>query len=327
MKLRRIIAILCAFSLMFCLAACSGDKEDEGNTLTVAYQYGISYAPLMVVMEQKLIEKNYGEEIEIEWLQLSSGAAINEAFAAGDVDVAAMGIAPAITGVMNGIPYKICSNVSAQPHKIMTTSDTIKALADIDEEQIALVNIGSIQHILLAMACEKELGDARALDDNIAAMSHPDGMTSLLSGSVSIHLTTAPYIQQELAAEEKEVSTLYDIADVWAEGNSFIVGLASTQLHDSNPELYNAVCKAFEESMTYINENREEAAALLAKMQGCTTEEMLDWLSDPACIYDSTPKGVMEMADFMAEHSFIANGPSALSDVAYDNVVSMENAS
>ena len=124
------------------LAACGGgDETADGKTkLTIAHQYGIAYAPLEVMKQQKLIEKHY-DGVEVEWSTLNSGSAINEGFLSGDIDVGAMGVAPAITGVTSGVPYKICSNMSAQPHKIMTNNPNIKSLKDITDEKIALVNI------------------------------------------------------------------------------------------------------------------------------------------------------------------------------------------
>ena len=153
----------------------------------------MAYAPLEIMKQQKLIEKHY-DGVEVEWSTLNSGSAINEGFISGDIDVGAMGVGPAVTGVTSGVPYKICSNMSAQPHKIMTNNPNIKSLKDITDEKIALVNVGSFQHILLAMAAKEQLGDAHALDENISAMSHPDGMTALLSGSVDCQLTTSPYV-------------------------------------------------------------------------------------------------------------------------------------
>ena len=73
----------------------------------------------------------------------------------------------------------------------------------------------------LAMAAEEQLGDAHALDNNIVAMAHPDGMTSLLSGSVECHLTTSPYVFKE--AEEDGIYEVEGLESVWPDGNSFIV--------------------------------------------------------------------------------------------------------
>ena len=258
--------------------------------------------------------------MEVEWSTLNSGSAINEGFASGDIDVGGMGVAPAITGVTSGVPYKIASNMSAQPHRIMTNDDSIQTLSDITDEKIALVNIGSIQHVLLAMAAEEQLGDAHALDNNIVAMAHPDGMSSLLSGSVECHLTTSPYVYKEAA--EEGIHEVEALESVWPDGNSFILMMASTDLYENDPELYQAVLSALEEAITWINENKEEAAEMLCEAEDVDAATMLEWLNDPACVYSTETKGVMDMANFMAENDFLENeGPSSMSDLAFDNVV------
>lgn len=316
-NVKRIIAAVLVVALaLMSMAACGGKAEDD--TLTIAHQYGMAYAPLQVMKEQKLIEKHYNGEVTVEWSTLNSGSAINEGFASGDIDVGAMGLGPAITAVTSGIPAKICSNMSAQPHKIMTNNSEIKTLKDVGSKHIALVNIGSFQHILLAMAAEEQLGDAHALDNNIVAMSHPDGMSSLISGSVELQLTTSPYTFKEEAEGMTEVEAL---ESVWPEGNSFIVALASTKLYEENPELYEAVVAALAEAIQWINDNKEEAAEMLCENEGVDAETMLEWLNNPACTYSTEAKGIMDFADFMAEHDFLENdGPESLSDLAFDNV-------
>jgi len=314
------LTVAVVMALCFGLSGCGGSSGDgETAELTIAYQYGMAYAPLEIMQEQNLIEENYDGDVEIEWSVLSSGSTINEGFASGSIDVAAMGVAPAITGVTSGIPYKICSNVSAQPHMLLTNDSSIETLADIDSEKIALVNIGSIQHILLAMAAEEQLGDAHALDDNIVAMSHPDGMTALLAGSVDCQLTTSPYVFKEL--EEDGISEVDALQDVWPDGNSFIVAVASTTLEEENPELYEAVVQAFADAIDYINDNKEEVAELLCENEDVDAETMLSWLNDPACVYSTETKGIMDMAEFMSANDFLENdGPESFSDLVFDNV-------
>ena len=319
-KTKKLAAVLAAVLMMTGIAACGGggDAEDGAATLTIAHQYGMAYAPLQVMKEQGLIEKNYEGEVNVEWSTLNSGAAINEGFLSGDIDVGAMGVAPAVTGITSGVPYKICSNMSAQPHKIMTNDKSIKTLKDIGDEQIALVNVGSIQHILLAMAAEEQLGDAHAMDNNIAAMAHPDGYTALISGSVKCQLTTSPYTFKEEAEGMTEVEALQS---VWPEGNSFIVAVASTELKEENPELYDAVVAALAEAIDWINNNKEEAAAMLCENEGVDAETMLTWLNDPACVFTTETKGIMDMATFMEENDFLENeGPSSIEDLVFDNV-------
>lgn len=317
---KKVIAVMLILIMTLSLAACGGgDETADGKTkLTIAHQYGIAYAPLEIMKQQKLIEKHY-DGVEVEWSTLNSGSAINEGFLSGDIDVGAMGVGPAVTGVTSGVPYKICSNMSAQPHKIMTNNPNIKSLKDITDEKIALVNIGSIQHILLAMAAKEQLGDAHALDENIAAMAHPDGMSSLISGSVDCHLTTSPYVFKE--AEEDGITEVEALESVWPSGNSFIVAVASTDLQENNPELYDAVVAALAEAIDYINNNTAEAAEMLCEAEDVDAATMEKWLTDKDCVYSTETKGVMDMANFMAEEGFLENeGPKDFSDLAFDNV-------
>ena len=317
----RIFAVMFLMITAIFAVACNNKPEAAGQeaNLNIAYQYGMAYAPLMVMKEQGLIEKHYGQEVTITWQVLNSGAAINEGMTAGSIDIGAMGVAPAVTGVMNGVPYKIFSGLSSQPHGIMTNVESIQSLSDItDDMKIALVNIGSIQHILLSMASENELGDAHALDHNIQAMSHPDGMTALVSGSVECQLTTSPYLFRE--AEYDNLHMISSIEEVWPNGNTFIVGMASTTLYEDNPELYHAVVAAMDEAIVYLNENKEAAAEMLCGNENVTKEVMLEWLSDPACGYSPKLQGVMDMAQFMTDNGFIPKGPADIADIAYDNV-------
>lgn len=320
-KIKKILAVLMIAIMVMSLAACGGGggtTPDGTAKLTIAHQYGMAYAPLEIMKQQKLIEKHYDGTVEIEWTTLNSGSAITEGFASGSVDVGAMGVAPAITAVTSGVPVKICSNMSAQPHKLMTNDPSIKTLKDVGSEQIALVNIGSIQHILLAMAAEEQLGDAHALDNNIVAMAHPDGMTSLLSGSVKLQLTTSPYTFKEEAEGMTEVEA---IESVWPAGNSFIVALASTKLQEENPELYDAVVAALAEAIDFINNNKEEAAEMLCEAEDVDAATMLEWLNDPACVYMTETKGVLDMAKFMIDAGFLDHDElQSLVDLAFDNV-------
>lgn len=318
-----VTAVVTVLAMSFSLAGCGGSEENgsdgEAKKITVVQQYGMAYAPFQVMEAQDLIEKNYDGDLEVEFTQLNSGASINDSFISGDVQVGAMGVGPAVTGALTGVGYKICSNMSAQPHRMMTNDPSVKSLKDIGEsDQIAVVNIGSMQHILLAMACEKELGDAHALDNNLAAMAHPDGMTSLISKSVKCQVTTSPYVFKEAAEGMTEVDVL---SQVWPEGNSFIVAVASQDLHDNDPELYQAVVDAIAEACDYLTNNKEEAAEMLCENEDVDAETMLEWLNDPACSYSTELKGVMDMATFMSENGFLeVDGPKDISELAYDNV-------
>ena len=201
-KIKRILLFACCVIMLGNVMGCvfRGDNEKNVKTINVAYQYGLAYSPAIIVKHNKLIEKYYteltGEKVSVTWTQMNSGADINVAIASGSIDIGFLGIGPAISGISSGVGYKIFTNISGQEHGIVTSDKSIDSLKDLvnTDKQVAIVNIGSIQHIILAKALKQSGLDAHALDSNIVSMKHPDGMVAVQSGAVDCHLTTSPYI-------------------------------------------------------------------------------------------------------------------------------------
>ncbi|MBO5372744.1 MAG: ABC transporter substrate-binding protein [Lachnospiraceae bacterium] len=325
---KRILALVMAMTMMITGSiGCGTDKQEtktaeETVTLNIAYQYGLAYAPLIIAKEQQLIETAYkeatGKDVTVVWNQMNSGADINTGIASGNLDVGFMGIAPAITGVVKNVGYKIFTNLSGQEHCMMTNDSSITSFDDVinSENQIALVNVGSIQHIILAKALHENGYDAHALDSNLVVMKHPDGMAALESGSVSCHVTSSPYIYME-----REKDNLYEIEEVtnaWTKDNSFIVGVASESLYENNKEVYDALSEGISDAIDYLNSNTEEAAALTCEFNGNSLEDELTYLQ--AGNYTIETNGVYELAAFMKETGFIEELPASYSDFVFENV-------
>lgn len=309
MKIKKVLSVVLSLVLvlttLFTFSAC-GSKEDsttQKQKITIAYQGGIGYAPIHIIEAKKLIEKNYSGEVEVTFQKLDSGADINTGIIGGTIDIGCMGVAPAVSAVASGVPAKIVSNLCSQSHGLMTSDKNIKTLSDIGDTQIALVNIGSFQHILLAMAAEKELGDAHALDNNIVKMAHAEGYAALESGTYKLHLTSSPFINRE--RENKKYSEIKAINEIWPDGNSFLVALASTKISEENPELFEAIEKSFKEAIEFINTDKQGAAEIIATYLGQDVETTLSDLNDPTSGFFGELKGVSQMADFMYNAGFV----------------------
>ena len=189
--------------VMGLLVGCSGrnegrtqgkSEEDEGlSTIRIAKQFGLVYAPLMVAEKVDFFSE-YG--FKTEWVTLGSGGALREAIAAGEVDLAFMGIPPFLIGWDKGLPAKIAAGYCISPISLITYDDSIHTIKDFTpEHKIGLPSPGSIQHILLSMASEKELGDPDALYDNLVPLPHPDGAQAMLAKKdIVAHFTTSPYL-------------------------------------------------------------------------------------------------------------------------------------
>lgn len=321
---KTILVSLLALTMLLSLTGC-GEKQEpasEAKSINIAYQYGLAYAPLAICQNQKLIESAYqestGKTLNVVWTQMSSGADINTGIASGSVQAGFMGVAPAITGISKNLGYKVFTNLSGQKNGLMTSAEEIHSVGDIigTANQIALVNIGSIQHIILAKALAENGYDAHALDANIIAMKHPDGMTALQTGNLSCHLTSNPYIYKE--AEDPNLHELTEVAEAWPADRSFIIGIASEKMHDEDPRLYDALCKAIEKAVAFINDSPDQAAAITAEPDGNTVEDELKYLG--VGTYTVRTSGILELARFMYSEGFIDNEIASFSDMAFSNV-------
>ena len=339
--MKKFLSLLLASVLLLTFTACGGNNGNvttttdsnidstQGSTdpasqnakLTIAYQGGIGYAPVHILEQKKLIESNYkeatGADVTVKFQKLDSGADINTGIIGGTIDIGCMGIAPAVSAVSSGVPAKVLTGLCSQTHGLMTNDPSIKTLSDIGDNQIALVNIGSIQHILLAMAAEKELGDPHALDNNIVKMSHAEGFAALEAGTYKLHLTSSPFINRE--RENDKFTEIKAVNEIWPDGNTFLVALASTKIGEDNPELFKAVQKSFKQAIDFINSDEEQAAQLIAPYLGQDAQTTLKDLQDETSMFFGELKGATQMADFMHRAGFIKKEVT-FDDFTYEGV-------
>ena len=236
LKKRGVLFLIFVLQITIILNGCSnrGGQTSASPKISIAEQYGIAYAPLQIIKDNKILE-NKLPGIQVEWHQLSNTTEIREAMLAGKVDAGFMAIPPFLIGWDKGMEWKIATGLSSSPVGLVTYKANIKSLKDFSaQDRIALPQPGSVQHILLAMAAERELGDAKRLDNLLVTMNHPDGMNALLAKKdITAHFTAIPYLSQEL--ENKEMHQILSGQEAMGKDFSFIVGVSTKKLHDNNP--------------------------------------------------------------------------------------------
>lgn len=292
----------------------------RGEELKIAGQFGLVYAPLMVAKARGIFER-YG--IKPVWKEYGSGGAVREALISGEVDVGFMGIPPFLIGWDKGCDWKIACGFVIIPIGLVTNDPNIKSLKDFKpEDKIAVPSPGSVQHILLAMAAEKELGSPTALDNNIVAMAHPDGAAALISKKgIKAHFTTPPYLFEELS--QPGCHLVIDDVAIFGHPFNFNVGVTTQRFYDRRPVVYSCFVNAIGEAMAWINNNKEAAAELLAPEFGLTPERTLAYLNWEGMNYTSAPYGLMGFGEFMARAGYIKRAPASLTEIAFDNVLAI----
>lgn len=303
----------CMAAVLF-LAGCGKSKEDQ---LSIAQQFGVAYAPLQIMKEKQLLEQKL-PGVQIDWKQFGGPTAIREGMLNGEIDFGFMGVAPVLVGIDNGMEWRYAAGLSSNEVAVVTTRTDVSTLADINpDDRIAILSPACTQHVLLCMLAEKQLGDAHALDNQLVSISHPDSVGALLSGTeINFHVATPPYISMETEGGASVIATGEDII---GEPFTFITCVAMEDFYQQKPEYYQAFLAALQESVNYINENREESIALLAPLYGITEAELAAQMGFNGTIYSTELTGIETFSRRMYEMDFIGSD-RPMDELVFDNV-------
>jgi len=301
-RIRRFGGLL---ALLLLLTGCTAPQK---QTLTIAEQFGIAYAPLQIMKESRMLE-NALPDVTINWVQLGGPTAIREGMLAGTIDVGFMGIGPMLIGVDTGMPWKCFTALSANEVAFITNRADIKRLADIGQaDRIAILSPGSTQHILLCMAAEKELGNRDAFDSQLVSLSHPDAMSAMLAGGeIALHITTPPYSDLELQHGMHKILTALDVV---GEPFTFICGVATTRLYDERPAVYQGLKECVTAAIAQINADLPGAAQQLCDAYGVEESMLLEQMSYQGSIYGTVLQGVDTFAAAMERLGLLSAAPT-----------------
>ena len=332
MRYLRLIAQAAIFASLFLIVDRPATAE-ETKIIRFAKQFGIGYLPLTLMEDMKLVEKHAGAsglpDVKVEWNQLSSGAPINDALIAGQIDFAAGGVGPMLTiwaKTKGGLNVKGVAALNAMPLYLNTINPNVHSLTDFtDQDRIALPSVKvSIQAVTLQMAAAKLFGEAKydALDKLTVSMAHPDGMTSMLSGrsEITAHFTSAPFMYQEL--DDRRVKRVLSSYDVLGGPSTFNVMWCKQQFLDANPKAFAAVIAALEEAMAFIKANPEQAADIWGKAEASKMDRALieKIVTDPENDWSVARKNVMAYADFMHKVGSIKIKPADWKELFFANL-------
>ncbi|BAI74912.1 sulfonate/nitrate/taurine transport system substrate-binding protein (plasmid) [Azospirillum sp. B510] len=312
-------------------SAIAAPAAAEGR-IRIAEGYGLSFLPLHVLRQDKLIEKHgkaLGLDITVDWVQLSGGAAMNDALLSGGIDVGSSGVAPLLTiwdRTRGSANVKAIASLNDMPLFLTTSNPKVKTLRDFtDADKIALpaAKVG-VQARVLQMAAEKEFGPGKydAIDKLTVSMPHPDATAALLSGGGGItgHISSAPFQYQQL--DDPKIHKVISSYDVLGGPHSFNLIWSKQSFRDDNPKTYRAFLDALKEAMDLINRDHEAAADIyLAQNKGSLDKAyVLRLLNDPDIRFTVTPNRTEAFADFMHKVGAIKNKPASWRDYFFEDL-------
>jgi NitT/TauT family transport system substrate-binding protein len=310
----------------------SPGAEAQVKTVRLAKQFGISYLPLTIMEEKRLLEdhaKKLGLELETDWVKFTGGPPMNEALISGNLDFASGGVGPLLTiwsRTQKNLGVKGVAAINSMPLYLNSINPEVKTLKDFSEkDRIALPAVKvSIQAVTLQMAAEKAFGPGQhgKLDALTVSMGHPDGMAAMMSGRSEItgHFTSAPFQYQELA--DPRVKKVLDSYEVLGGPHTFNVVWTSSRFQKENPKIMQAFLTALDESIKFINANQKEAAEIWvkaenSKMPAAEAERIIRL---PENEWTTVPKKIMAYADFMSRTGMIPVKPESWKDAFFEEI-------
>jgi NitT/TauT family transport system substrate-binding protein len=332
---RNLIGRIAAFgaAILIAVTAFAPIASAETSEVRVARQYGIGYLTMMIMEDQKLIEKAAAAagipNLKVTWATFAGGNVMNDALLSGSLDFAAGGVGPFVTlwGKTRG-NYNVRSvgALNSMPLYLNTRNPNAKTLKDLTEkDKIGLPAVKvSIQAVTLQMAAEQAFGPGKQneLDRLTVTLSHPDAMAALLSNAseVNAHFGSPPFQEQELA--DPRVHRLINSYDVLGGPATFNLMWAGAKFRDENPKVYAAFIKAHDEAREYVNKNRRGAAEAYLRMSKdkSSVDDIVKMLDDPLIVFTDAPQNLMKYVAFMLKVGSIKEQPASWKDLFFDNI-------
>ena len=318
--------LICAITALL-LAA---NAHAEGK-IRIAEQFGVVYLMLNVAQDQKLIEKHgkrEGIDIDVDWIKLSGGNAVNDALLSGSIDIAGAGVGPLLTiwdrtyGKQN---VRGVASLGNFPYQLVSTNPAVKTIADLsDKDRIALPAAQvSVQARILQMAAAKQwgVGEFKRLDKFTQSLPHPDATAAVIAGGTEIngHFATPPYQEQELAGNPK-AHVVLDSYDVQGGPSSSTVLYATEKYLKENPKTYRALVGALAEAAAFIKAHPGQAADAYLRVNGSKIDRtlLLKVITNPKVDFKVTPQNTQGLADFLSKSGVLKNKPASWKDYFFE---------
>jgi NitT/TauT family transport system substrate-binding protein len=321
-KFRPAVAGIAA-AVLVAAAVAGGTAQGAQNaprpeTITIAYQFGVGYAPLLIIKQQRLLEKAY-PGLRVEWKQLASGTPITDGIIKGDIQIGAMGTGPMLVGWARGTNWKVIAPLDEADLWLMVRNPSIRTLNDLRGKRIATPTATSIQAVALRKMAEVKLGNARALDSSLISMDHPDGMQALLSGQIDAHFTSPPYQWLELGRGARALGKSYG----YFGAHSFLVTVVTQRFYADYTAFSNRFYRLVKQTIDLINKKPGVAAAILAREDATetTAAQFRRWITRKNSLtFTTRPRGLMRTAAFMEKIGLLNKVPRSWRELVFPPV-------
>lgn len=323
-----LLVLLCVLAATHGLhaAACqparlTAREQPRGQILRVNLGPGVGYASLLLMQKRRLLERRV-PGLVVEWKSIPTAEGIDEALAAGSLDIAHGSLAQFLLARERGLPVRVLAGVAELPTAVMSRRSGVRSLRDLDlTDRVALPQPEGHEHTLLRMAAMRELGDWRALDRLVVPRPHSEAFTALISRrEITAHVAIPPYLDREL--ELPELHRLVDGEEVMGGPTTAVVAYTTPALRERQGALFAVFLDALRESADLARADPAETARMLAENEQIPvrTERLVRSLANPAVAFSMRVRGLPRLVTFMQYTDQIGPAPISWRDLTFDEV-------
>ncbi|HEV7339739.1 MAG TPA: ABC transporter substrate-binding protein [Bosea sp. (in: a-proteobacteria)] len=295
----------------------------EAKTLRVAKQYGLGYIQLMLMEDQKLVEKHAKAaglgDVTVDWSTFRSSDVMNDALISGNLDFASLGPTGIITiwsRTRNNVDVRAASGLNAMAWTLNVRDPAIKSLKDFTvQHRIAVPAVKvSGQATALQIAAAKEWGDKEfeKLDSLTVSLSHPDATAMMLGGKSEIvaNFSSPPFSNVQL--KDPKIRALMNSDDILGGPISFNVIATTGKFRNDNPKLYGAFLAALKEATDIVSKDKGAAAEAYLRLtkDRSSKEELVAILDDKTTHITTDVLNLGSFTDFMGKVGRLKNAPA-----------------
>lgn len=288
--------------IVLLLALVGVSHADQQKPLRMAYlQNDIHHLAFWVAMEKEFF-KQQGVAVEVAGV-FRAGPEIMTAFAAGELDVAYVGEAPATTAVANkAARVVVLAQVNTEGSALVVSAKAtgIDQLADLKGKTVAVPGHSTVQDFLLKKALKQHGLDLKQI--KVIVIKPPEMINALQAGQIDAFIAWEPYPSQAVTmGNGRHLLTSHQM---WANHPCCVLA-ADANLLNTSPQKAQAVVRAHVQATDFINQHPDEAVQIGVKYTGMDEAVVRQAMKTVKYTFQLNIDGEKEYVRFLSELRYI----------------------
>lgn len=246
-------------------------QAQKATTVRLGFFPNLTHAAALVGLEKGYFQKELGN-VKLTAKEFIAGTALNEAFAAGEIDIGYIGPGPAINGAVRGLPVQIIAGASNAGAVLVARKGAgIQSYKDLAGKKVAVPTLGNTQDISLRHIL-KEQGLTGKV--TIQPLAPADVAAAFVSKQLDAALVPEPW---GALLETRGGVLIGNEKTVWRNGDyPTTLVIVNTKFAKENPELVKAFLKGHLKAVNFIQKNGPAAQTSISNKLLELTKEKVD---------------------------------------------------